>query len=154
MKKLALMFFIALFAAIYMMSCDKEKDDNGNNNTGAITWNVNVDVDLGGTFPVVATAKITITGNTFSAAVTTSEIGGAPEVHHITLTGEVNGDTLTINDAQFNIPMGNDTESVTINTATIIINGNNMTGNGTLTVIPAGSTTPENGTFTLAGTKS
>jgi len=116
-------------------------------------WNVTVDVDLGGTFQVIATANITTTGSTFSAAITTSQIGGFAEVHNATVTGTVSGTTYTVTNAQFNITMGADTESVTINTATININGSNMTGNGTITVIPAGSSTPQNGTFTLTGTK-
>lgn len=147
--------FAALAVVITLLSCEKPADDdnNNNNNNATVMWNINVNVDLGGTFPVVATANITTTGATFSAAITTCQIGGAAEVHNATIAGAANGNTLTVTNAQFNIIMGNDTESVTINTATITIDGSNMAGNGTITVIPAGSSTPQNGTFTLTGSK-
>ncbi len=151
MKKSISFSLLALLAIFCLMSsCKKDKDDN---NGDAVTWNINVDVDLGGAFAVVATAKITTTGSSFSADITTSEIGGAAEVHNFTITGNANGDVLSVTNAQFTLTMGNGTETVTINSATITINGNNMTGNGTITVIPAGSTTPQNGTFTLTGVR-
>lgn len=148
--------FITFAVVLIIVSCDKKNDADNNNNNQSTTalWNLVVDVDLGSTFQVIATASITTTGSTFSAAVNTTQIAGAPEIHNATITGSVSSSTLTVTNAQFNVSMPNGTESVTINTATLTTSGNNMTGNGTITKIPAGTSTPQNGTFTLTGIKS
>ena len=146
MKNL-IMLIIAIFVFSGLNSC-KKKDDN----PGGSKWQLTVTVDLGGQFVVNATAEITISGTGFTAAIVTSKIGGADEVHNISIQGTVtNGNTLNIDNQHFTITLGSDQEQITILTATCTISGNNIAGSGNIETLPAGVPTPVPGTFTLIG---
>jgi len=146
MKKIVLFAGLALMMAILLTSCKKDETTSGDK------WNLNVSVDLGGTFPVIAVATINITGTSFSAAVTTSQIGGAAEVHDFTINGTANGNTLTVTNAVIVLTYPTFTETITLN-GTIVISGNTLSGNGTESVVQSINPNPEPGTFTLTGTK-
>lgn len=147
MKKLIMLIIIGS-VFLGLMNCCKKKDDN----PGGKKWQLTVNVDLGGQFVVNATAEITINGTTFTAAIATSKISGADEVHNVSIQGTVtNGNTLNVADQHFTITMGSDQEPVTIVTATCTISGNDITGSGNMEVLPAGVITPVSGTFTLQG---
>ena len=131
-----------------------DNDDNNNTTTPTTTnWNLNASVDLGGTFPVVATGVATVNGSSLSIAITTSTIGGAAEVHNFTITGAVSGDTWTVTNSQFSINSGGGDENITITTGTHTISGSSLTGSGNVSVVPVGDTTSMPGTYTVTGTK-
>jgi len=156
MKKSFLCLFAIAFAAIFIISSCKKKDndssDDTNNNNAGSTWNLNVNVDLGGTFTVIATAVITINETNFSAAVTTSQIGGGAEVHNFTINGTVNGNEYTVTNSNFILTFDSDTENVTITSGTHTTSGSTASGSGNISVVPAGSTTPMPGTYNFTAT--
>jgi len=145
MKKL-ISLLLASFIGIFAGCSTTSTPDPG----GGDTWNLTVSVDLGGAFTVLATAKITYSGTGFTAVVTTSKIGGAAEVHNMTMPGMVTGQTHSVSGQQFTITVGTTTETVNV-TGTFTINGNTLSGSGTMTVDNGGG--PMNGTFTVSGTK-
>jgi hypothetical protein len=118
---------------------------NFNANTQVTEWDLNSTVNMDGTFPATADLVLTNNGVLFSAALTTKLIGGASEVHHITLSGAINGTTYTVTNQTFSITVGGTPETFTMN-ASFVIGGNSLSGSGTLT----GS---HNGTFTVTGTR-
>jgi len=147
MKNFILLFLTGCLFLGCMNSCKKKDDNQGGNK-----WQLTITVDLGGEFAVNATADITISGNSFTAAVTTTKIAGADEVHNVSLQGTVtNGNILHVTDQHFTITMGNDQEPVTIVSATCTISGNNINGTGNMEALPAGLSSPIAGTFTLQG---
>jgi hypothetical protein len=125
-----------------------------NFNPQAETWDINANVNCGGAFPVTADLALTITGGTCTAVVTTKVIGGAPEVHVITLTGTYDSTTGvgTIPSQVFTVPMSTGTETVTLN-GQFTINGNTLTASGNMTVVGPGSAWTCSGTLTATGTK-
>jgi hypothetical protein len=156
MKRTLLRFFALFLALIFITgACKKKDDDSDDNNTPVTTnWHLNVQVDLGGVFTVLATAAITVTaGTSFSAAITTSQIGGAAEVHNFTLTGTISSGicSLTANQT-FNITNGGYSETVTMLTGTHSATNNALTGSGTCSVLPSGAPAPVGGTYTVTGT--
>lgn len=155
MRRSIISFMMIAMAAVFLMTaCKKDDDDDDNTITtippGATTWNLNVSVDLGGVFTVVATAAVTINSSSLSAAVSTSTIGGAPEVHNFTITGTVSGSTWTVSNSSFTIGSGSSQEDVTITSGTHTANGNSLSGSGAMTVTPVGAG-PINGTYTVTG---
>lgn len=147
-----------LASAVYLLcsGCNKKESDDDNNSTpppSGNTWNLNVSVDLGGSFAVVATAVITESGSTFSAAVTTSQIGGTAESHQFTLNGTINSGTYTMTNCAFSINSGGGTENITITTGTHTSTGTTLSGSGSVSVLPAGSATPLPGTYTVTGSR-
>lgn len=140
--------FASLAMLLLFSSCeffDVDKTEN---------WLISANVDLGGTFTVTASARIKIEEETFTASISTIKIGDDAGIHLIKVSGITTNDTtLTVSNAQFDVTIDGGTESVTINTATITINENNLEGNGTITVVPIGMTEPVEGTFTLTGEK-
>jgi hypothetical protein len=158
MKK-SLFGMLAVFMAIAIIggACKKDKDDDNDDNNNinppaASTWNLNVLVDLSGEFTVIATAAITITGGNWSAAITTSQIGGGAEVHSFTINGTVASGTYTVSNHSFTITVGGGVETVTITSGTHTTTGNTLSGSGNVEVLPAGMTTPMAGTYTGTGT--
>ena len=157
MKK-GFVYAIILAIAGYSLSsgCKKAESDDDNNSTpppSGNTWNLNATVDLGGSFVVLATAVITESGSTFSAAVTTSQIGGAAESHQFTLSGTNNSGTYTMTNCAFTINSGGGTENITITTGTHTSPGTTLSGSGSVSVLPAGSATPLPGTYTVTGSR-
>ncbi len=144
--KFILMLFVA---AIAFSGCDNDEDDNVNNSE---QWDLTASIDLGGEFSVVATAEIAISGSTFTATVETSQIAGQPEVHTATISGTVqNETTLVVTNQTFNITVGTDTHTVTLN-GSITVSGDSLSGSGTITEnIPGVGDV--NGTFAVTGTK-
>jgi len=158
MKRKNIWMILGLIAAITFgaSACKDDSDDdldNGNNTTSN-DWDLNCTVDLGGEFDVTADASFDMKETTFDATVTTKTIGGAEEVHVSEISGTRSGDVLTVTNAQFTVvsPGGN-TEVVTMKTATITINGDNMTGSGTMEVDLGDGNPPVEGTFTVTRTR-
>lgn len=117
---------------------------------GASTWRVEVDVDLGGVFPVTATAVVGVDGDVFTADVVTETIGGQPEVHEIPLSGTIDGTTATLVDSPFSITVGGVTEDILVS-GTATVEGDTLTGSGTMTVsIDGGEPIPGSYTVTDA----
>ena len=143
MKKSILSFLIIALTAMYVFTSCKKDDIDGSK------WDLNVTVNLDGTFSVVATATFTIDGNNFSAAVSTSQIGGAAEVHNFNINGTVSGDIYTVSNSTFTITVGANTENITIISGTHTVSGSDMSGSGSIT----SSSTPNSGTYTFTGTK-
>ncbi len=135
---------IVISLTIFCTGCKK---------TETTSWDLAVEADLGGNFDIVGTANITIEGDYFVALITTATIGGAEEVYDIELTGTVDGSTLIVTEDSFVLNTTNGNEYVVINNAEINKSKTALTGSGTMTVTPAGMTTPITGTFTLTGTK-
>ena len=150
MKKTILGVFIFFFSTIFIISSCKENEDNNNNGTA---WNVTAIIDLGGSFTVIATANISVGGSGFTAVISTSQIGGAAEIANFSINGSVSGNTYTVTNSTFTIPSGGGTEQITITTGTHVLNGNNISGSGSISVIPNGLTTPILGTYTFTGTR-
>lgn len=145
MKRTLFPVFVAILAAFSLCtSCTKEE---------ITEWTLTCTADLGGAFQITADATITITNDTFVADITTIQIGGAAEEHQFQITGTADNDKLTVLNSEFELMMNNEIEYVTLTTGTIDLNGNQLTGTGTMTVIPAGMTTPINGIYNLTGTK-
>lgn len=145
MKKTFFLVFVAILTAFSLCtSCSKEE---------ITEWNITCNADLGGDFQIIADAVITISNETFTADITTIQIGGAAEEHQFQITGTVDNDRLTVLNSEFELMMNNEIEYVTLTTGAIDLNGNQLTGTGTMTVIPAGMTTPINGIYNLTGTK-
>jgi hypothetical protein len=143
MKKSILSFLIiALMAMFVFTSCKKDKIDGSK-------WDLNVTVNLNGTFAVIATSTFTIDGSNFSAAITTSQIGGAAEVHNFNINGTFSGDTYTVTNSTFSITVGSNTEDITITTGIHTVDGSSMSGSGSVSTLPIGAT----GTYTFTGTK-
>lgn len=136
--------FMVIVLAILITGCKK---------TETTSWNITATADLGGSFDIIGTADITIEDNLFTALITTSSIGGASEVYDIEMTGTVSGSTLSVEECEFVLNTANGNEYVTINTAEINKGSSTLSGDGTMTVIPAGMTTPITGTFTIVGTE-
>lgn len=136
--------FMVIVLAILITGCKKAE---------TTSWNITATADLGGSFDIIGTADITIEDNLFTALITTSSIGGASEVYDIEMTGTVSGSTLTVEECEFVLNTANGNEYVTINTAEINKGSSTLSGDGTMTVIPAGMTTPITGTFTIVGTE-
>jgi hypothetical protein len=158
MERLRTFFVLMLAALIALASCkkDKEDDSNDSNNTPtptAITWNLNAQVDLGGVFTVIGTGAITINGSAFTAVITTSTIGGAAEVYNFSINGTISGSTYSVTNQTFTVGTGSPPETVTITSGTHTVNGNNLTGNGSVSVVPAGGGAAMPGTYTVTGTK-
>jgi hypothetical protein len=118
---------------------------NFNANAQVTEWDLNSTVNMDGTFPVTADLVLTTNGVLFTAALTTKLIGGAPEVHNITVSGTINGTTYTVTNQSFSITVGGTLETFTMN-ASFLISGNSFSGSGTLT----GS---HSGTIAVTGTK-
>ena len=148
MKKALFAIPIFLLLIIFTFSsCKKKNEIDGTN------WNLTATVDLGGTFQVLATAKFGIDGSSLTAEITTTQIGGAAESHTFIVAGIISDKTLTVINDQFYIDNGGGNESVTITSGTHTIDGSNLSGSGDISVIPAGSSTPETGTYTVVGNK-
>jgi hypothetical protein len=122
------------------------------NNNATGDWDINATADAGGSFDIVATADINVEGKTFTATVTTTTIGGAAEEHVIEIDGDVEGDKLVVNDFEFPVVIGTDTNMVTLS-VTITIDGDNLTGSGDYSEVIPGIVDPVEGTLTLTGTK-
>lgn len=145
MKKTFYFVIVAILAAFSLCtSCTKDE---------ITEWTLTCTADLGGTFQITADATITITNTTFVADITTNQIGGVAEEHQFQITGTVDDNRLTVLNSEFELMMNNEIEYVTLTTGAIDINGAQLTGTGTMTVIPAGMTTPINGIYNLTGTK-
>lgn len=142
-KSFIKLMFLALLAVAVITSCKKDKGIDGT------TWNLNVSVNLDGTFTVLATATFTVDGQNFSAAIATSQIGGAAEVHNFTINGTVDGEIYTVSNSAFNITVGSTTETITITSGSFTYSDPDIAGSGTVT----SSLTPNPGTFTFTGTK-
>lgn len=160
MERLRIVFVVMLAALVALASCKKDKKDSNDDNTTpttptptAITWNLNAQVNLGGLFTVIATGAITINGSAFTAAITTSTIGGAAEVYNFSINGTISGSTYTVTNQTFTVGTGSPPETVTITSGTHTVNGNNLTGNGNISVVPVGGGTAIPGTYTVTGTK-
>lgn len=148
MKKSLAAISVFLFILIFCFSsCKKEDDLDGT------TWNVTANVDLSGAFQVIATAHFGIDGSSLTAEITTTQIGGAAESHTFIIAGILSDNTLTVTNDQFFVGTGSDAESVTITNGTHTIDGSNLTGSGTISVIPAGTSTAIPGTYTVTGSK-
>jgi hypothetical protein len=141
---------IAVLFLIFIISISSCKKDNKLDDT---TWNVTANVDLSGSFQVIATAKFSIDGSSLTAEITTTQIGGAAESHTFIIAGILSDNTLTVTNDQFFVDSGSDSESVTITTGTHTIDGSDLTGSGTISVIPAGMSTAIPGTYTVTGSK-
>lgn len=148
MKKMLALVLISSVGLLFGCSSGGEAPGGGGD-----TYNLTVNVDLGGAFDVTATARISTTGSTFTAVITTIKIGGADEAHTMTISGSVMGSTYTVVNQQFTITVGTTTETVVVN-GSFTISGNSLTGSGTMTVDQGGAVGPMNGTFSAAGTKS
>nr|HPR33530.1 beta-propeller fold lactonase family protein [Prolixibacteraceae bacterium] len=95
-------------------------------------WNLDVTVDLGGPFNVVADATIDTDVTTFTAMVNTKTIGGGPEEYSIPFSGTHNNGVYTVANFPFDAVPG---EQGTIDLATFTIDGDQLNGEGTFTVI-------------------
>lgn len=153
MKKLFGILLVS-FLMVFMVSCG-DNDDTNNGPTGTDIWNMTITVDLGGEFEVVATADITMSGNTFTAVVNTTTIGGQAEAHEIELEGdsEILDDgtyKLILKDEEFEIPG----ETIEVSGTVLIDDAlGTLSGSGTLVVEIDGVDGLVSGKFDLTGTK-
>jgi hypothetical protein len=144
-------FLLSLLSLSVISACNNDDDDDPIST--ANNWDISAAVDLGGEFDVTADAKIDITGDNYTAEITTKQIGEGAEEHEITVTGSVqNGNTLLISDYTFQITVGETNETITLD-GTVTISGDNVTGSGALLSVIDGVADPIPGTFTLTGTK-
>lgn len=138
--------FLILSFVFMLSGCGKDDD---NDTEQSADWNINATIYMGGEFAVVATAEITISGETFTANVTTVTIAGQAEAHNVSISGTANGNTLTISNESFSINVGGSTNTVVMS-GTVTINNDALTGNGTISEnIPDVGTV--DGTFTVTG---
>ncbi len=143
-KVLCQVGFMVILITVLFTGCKK---------TETTSWNITATADLGGSFDIIGTAEITIEDNLFTAQIKTTTIGGAAEVYDIEMNGTVSGSTLNVEECVFVLVTENGNETVTINTAEINKGSSTLSGDGTMTVIPAGMSTPITGTFTIVGTE-
>ena len=146
MKKSLLFLSLLVFSSIFLNNCTKTIT----NPTG--DWDITAVVNSGGQFDVTATANINVKGTTFTATITTIDIGGAAEVHVINLTGDVDGDKLIVDAFVFPVVVGGNTNTVTLS-VTLTITDDALTGTGTYSEIIPGVADPVDGTVTITGTK-
>jgi hypothetical protein len=119
-----------------------------NFNAQVSQWDLNAAVNLDGAFPVTADFILVVNTASYYAEITTKKIAGADEPHVVSFTGVINGTTGTITNQVFTVTVGTDIETVTLN-GTFTINGNSLTGSGTIKVqMPTGTS---NGTVTITG---
>lgn len=146
MKKTILILSFLFLASLCLINCNKSNNDvNGD-------WDITAIADAGGQFTITATADMAVDGKTFTATVKTINIGGAAEEHIIDVTGDADGDKLTVTNMVFPVIMGTDTNTVTLS-ATITIAGNALTGSGNYSEVIPGVVDPVDGTLTITGTK-
>lgn len=164
MNKIATKFMTLSLAVLTLafVSCEKEEvnepgGSTGNNNGGGTNndvYDLTIEVDLGGVFPVTADAVFILEATTFTATVTTKEIAGSPEEHVTEISGTRNGDQLNVQNAVFNVtPPGQNEQIVTITNADITLSGNNLDVTGTMEVDFQDGNPPLPGTFEGTGTK-
>jgi hypothetical protein len=145
MNSMKFAFISVLFLSLVLSACKKEETTSSGN-----TWTLDATVFLGSEFPVTASADIQTSGTNFTAQISTITISGAPEVHHITLSGTVNNGVYTITNQNFELTVGTATEEIKVNTLVFSIIGNSLEGSGTIAVYQGG-TLIEDGTVDVSG---
>jgi len=152
MKKILFIFVTLFYVGFLGLSGCGNSSTNNNDTT---TWQIKAVVDLGGKFDVTGTAKITVTGDKFSATITTDKIGGQTEIHEIALSGTVKDNKYTIKDSKFELTSSDPKspkENIVV-TGELTVDGDKMTGSGTMTVGTEGSKNTMKGSFTITGNK-